>query len=190
MIDLETLGRKPGCAVLQIGACVFDPAGQVVGVGAGFEVDLCLSLEAGFTVERDTLAWWLNQDMAFAKPIVMGPMGISPEDAAAEFLKWVRGWGSAIKGVWCKGASFDFPILEEFLRLAVGEPPPWKYWQERCFRTLAAEFDPMKRLEPRGSRRAHHALDDARHQAQWAVNIFRCEDEKQDNHDDDDRKTS
>src|ERR1700731_4700055 len=59
MIDLETLGTRPGCSVLSIGAAEFSPDG----VKASFYVVVRRSscLDAGLVEDPDTVVWWGRQ---------------------------------------------------------------------------------------------------------------------------------
>ena len=66
MIDIETLGTRPGSIILSIGACAFDPADiSSVGSDARYEFyenidpEDCKSL--GLTSDPSTVAWWAKQ---------------------------------------------------------------------------------------------------------------------------------
>src|SRR6478609_2831880 len=59
MLDLETLGQKPGSVILSIGACVFDR----VGVHERFytRVDPQSCIDAGLQADLSTFLWWMKQ---------------------------------------------------------------------------------------------------------------------------------
>jgi hypothetical protein len=73
--------------------------------------------------------------------------------------------------VWGNGASFDCVILGNAYR-AVGDEPPWKYFNERCYRTAKAML-PAVPFERIGTH--HHALDDAASQAQHLIKMLRAQ---------------
>jgi exodeoxyribonuclease VIII len=63
--------------------------------------------------------------------------------------------------VWGNGANFDNALVAAAYR-ANKMDLPWDYWNDRCYRTIAAMF--MKtRVDRVGT--GHHALDDAKTQA-------------------------
>lgn len=59
MIDIETLGTKPGAAILSIGAVMF----SATGLGETFYTPVSLKscTDIGLTVDPDTVAWWMQQ---------------------------------------------------------------------------------------------------------------------------------
>ncbi len=63
MIDLETLGTRPGSVILSIGAVEFD---RDLGLGREFYVELnqASSITAGLTTDDATVDWWLDQEDA------------------------------------------------------------------------------------------------------------------------------
>jgi len=72
--------------------------------------------------------------------------------------------------VWGNGADFDNMMLASLYdacRLAV----PWKYYSNRCYRTLKSFSRPSDMVTREGIH--HNALDDAVHQAYVAVRIMR-----------------
>ena len=62
MLDLETLGTRPGCVILTLGAVKFDPYSlREPDSGIYFRVDVDEQTALGREVQEDTLNWWLNQ---------------------------------------------------------------------------------------------------------------------------------
>lgn len=170
MIDIEALGSAETSVVLQIGACAFDREAGVI--GATFEVtgDLFVQLDAGRTTDRDTIQWWKGQSREAWAAVSMGKS--LPHEMCAGFLGW---WDDQVKQhgefteVWAKGASYDFPILEHFLKKH--GHVPWRYSAQRCLRTLINEDDRLKTLEPVREGTAHTGAADAVHQARWLLAI-------------------
>lgn len=168
MLDLETLGTAPGCKVLSIGAVVFGPAG----LGAEFYIEIARAGQRRLKEDPDTLAWWLKQD-AVVRDRLLGSQRGKPALPAS--LNGFSGWvetaccGGSVPVVWGNGAGFDQPILAAAY-VAVKRPPPWKFFDERCYRTLK-NLKPSVKLVRSGN--LHNALDDAKSQAEHAVRIFR-----------------
>ena len=169
MIDLETLGTRPGCSILSIGACEF--GAEDIGKQFYKVVNLESCSDWGLKIEPRTTLWWLEQgeDARIALLKAQGqsqPLDIALNELIAAF-KWKN------KKVWCNGASFDFPILTAAFD-AVGLREPWQYWDQMDYRTL-------KGLVPRevyekckvDAGVKHHALMDAIAQAYTTINIMK-----------------
>ena len=62
MLDLESLGTRPDCAILTLGAIKFDPYNlDKFGDGIYFRIDVDEQLALGREVQEDTLEWWMRQ---------------------------------------------------------------------------------------------------------------------------------
>lgn len=169
MLDLETLGRKPGCVILSIGAVEFGPQG----LGREFYTVLNVqnSLEHGLHTDRETIEWWGKQgDEASAvlmqanDPLQSAPLGL----ALGEFTAWLPATPMR-RRIWGNGSTFDNAILRAAYD-AVGREYPTAFWNDMCFRTLKTLLPPKYRTKPTI---AHHALADAKAQATDAVDMFR-----------------
>jgi hypothetical protein len=171
MVDLETLGTGPGCAILSIGAVAFDmDAGRI---GATFHVlvkpEACRAL--GLREDRDTVEWWARQseDARFIFDEA-ARTGVDVGAALDMFAAFLRSHGGRPRvRVWGNGADFDNAILAHLYRLT-GRELPWAFWNSRCFRTLKSVHVGVAN-EPDRAGVHHNALDDARHQAAWACAI-------------------
>ena len=65
MIDLETLGTKPDCVVLTLGAIKFNPYTQTEpDKGLYIRLDVDEQTKMGPSVDDGTLEWWGKQDKA------------------------------------------------------------------------------------------------------------------------------
>src|ERR1700754_1449123 len=106
MLDLETWGTRPGCAIRSIGACVFDPGGE--GTGAEFYQNVSDRGQVSLTTDPNTIAWWKRQSQEAQDALLIDQMPLS--DALWSFASW---W-STMRGerIWSHGANFDQPILE------------------------------------------------------------------------------
>lgn len=167
MVDLETLGNKPGCVIVSLGAVVFDRA---AGVGRSFyeRVDADSCLRAGLRMDPATVRWWMMQPEAARAELVR--KGADLFDVLERFSAWVRE-DPRVADVWGNGASFDNAVLAAAYD-AVDLPRPWEYWNDRCYRTVKALYPgvPMAR---RGQH--HNALDDATSQAEHLLAIWAAE---------------
>jgi len=171
MVDLETRGTGPGCAILSIGAVAFDPKTGLIGREFYSVVSAASCRALGLREEAGTMAWWAKQS-DFARA-VLGESEASEttlEQALDGLTRFLRAHGGRPSvRVWGNGADFDNAILADLYR-RVGQDAPWQFWNSRCFRTLKA-MNPGR--EPGRTGAHHNALDDARHQAIWALRILR-----------------
>ena len=155
MIDIETLGARPGDIILSIGAVKFDANG----LGEEFYVTINpeSSKAIGLRAQKSTLEWWDKQSPEAKAAAFKGEFSI--EAALLKFTMWVP--PKDVSRVWGNGANFDNALVAAAYR-ANKMDLPWDYWNDRCYRTIAAMF--MKtRVDRVGT--GHHALDDAKTQA-------------------------
>lgn len=172
MLDLETLHTEPGAVVLSIGGVLFDRETKSIGPGVHVRLDLNDQLLRGMEVSADTLAWWFRQSDEARMEAIADPMNAtSALMGLAEFLTHGEGGVNPNMRVWGNGAGFDNPILVTLYR-RFGMEPPWKFWNDRCFRTLKAEHACSRDLEPEFDGERHNAFADAKHQAKWAINMY------------------
>lgn len=168
MIDLETLGTSPGCALLSIGAVVFSPGG----LGEEFYQEIDYRRLYGLNVDPATLMWWHNQ------PPILRDRLFTPNrskkllpDALVDLSAWLAEVTEDPTdiGIWGNGADFDNAILQ-VAYAHTGLNPAWKFWQNRCYRTLK-NLAPQIELERIGEH--HNALDDAKSQAVHAITLLK-----------------
>jgi len=167
MIDIETLGRKPGCCVLSIGACAFSADGVEVlnktHIGLDIE-DQQYNYQCH--VDTQTLKWWFKQSNQSA----LNPDGAVPLKQALHTLsQYISDQGKDIY-VWANSPQFDIAILDELYRRA-GEKAPWQYYQILDFRTISA-LNPELHKAKKQRAGYHNALDDAEAQAEVLAEIF------------------
>lgn len=166
MGDLETLGVRPGSIIRSLGAVVFDP--KTGDLGAEFYANITvLSCEkAGMTVDQSTLDWWEQQSDAAKEALLIEQRPLI--EVLADFTEWWR--ANQCEFIWGHGASFD-PVLLESAYTAVGAPPPWKFWNVRCCRTVLALGNRTIGKDRSGTH--HNALDDAKSQAKAVAAALR-----------------
>lgn len=161
MVDLETLGTEPGSAILNIGACAFDPRSGYIGPDFKVHIDLTTCLEVGMTISANTVDWWMTQGED-ARNASFGPHleKHSLFHALYDFAAYFRRFGTSGK-IWGHGPSMDVSLTEWAMR-KLGIEVPWKYNGVRCTRTI---YD-VAGVEPQRSRGTHHdSLVDAQNQA-------------------------
>lgn len=170
MLDLETLGVKPGSAILEIGAVVFDPYGELLGeydsqstkvLYRPIDLQSCLNLD--MTVDAATVMWWLSQSEDNRNRIVNQAKTsiIASADALRQFHDRYK-----VSHVWSHGAGFD-AVLMGWVYQRIKKDIPWTHKSVRDTRTLyeLTEFDEatwknlMRRTHP------HHPGEDAWAQA-------------------------
>lgn len=170
MIDLETLGStsSPNCVVLSIGATKFDPmredsAEDLSAEGFHIYLDPQEQLNKGIGVDWSTILWWHQQEVV-ARTGQFGERVVRTNFAmfAGAFKEYV----GKIEKVWGNGPSFDCSILGNLYK-KFGFESPFKYYNERCVRTIGEAAG----LKKTGWGTAHDALDDAVGQA---VFVQRC----------------
>lgn len=172
MLDLETMGTRPGDAVISVGIQLFDGRTGELGPGAKVNLDIEKVMAAGFGATGSTIKFWISQNEAATMAALENPSDlVQGLMAVADFFTDGEGGVNEEINVWGNGAAFDNVLLREmYQRLNLQEP--WAFWNDRCFRTMRAEFDPDRRLQPEFEGEKHDALADARHQAKWLINIL------------------
>ena len=160
MVDLETWGKRAGCAIRSIGAIAFDPRGTELGDTFYCNVSRESCEAAGLTIDPSTEAWWAKQGEKAQAALIPDQRPV--REAVHEFRDWFL---KKDRGMffWSQGAGFDEPIISSVME-ACGMTPPWKFWDVRDTRTAydICGFSPFS-VNRVGT--AHHALHDARHQA-------------------------
>lgn len=166
MLDLETLGNGPDAAIVAIGAVAFDPARGTLGDTFYRVIDLESALAEGATVDGSTLKWWLGQPDAARRELSRDD-AVRADSAALSFAMFCGERHDNLR-VWGNGAGFDNVILRRlYARLSM--TTPWEHWNDRCYRTVKAFYPHIPKVAPAIP---HHALEDARAQAQHLLNML------------------
>lgn len=190
MIDLETLGTKPGCIVLTLGAVAFDDTGVLSDLG---EVHVRLDSDhqhsVGLKADPGTALWWISQPKEAQEQLLDKPE-VNVSTVLAFFNEWLEEvTGTNLEDVdylpvsiWGNGANFDGPILRE-LYDAFGMRCPWGFWDECCYRTERKSLEALIRqlggtvesVQREGT--YHNALDDAKYQVDVLTSLRSQRDE-------------
>lgn len=160
MVDLETLDTKPTAIILSIGACLVnwdkgEPTDPFYVI-----IDPASCAEAGLTTSSSTQAWWDKQS-AEARKVFTDP-NVHLITALAQFSTYLNRFNRSKVRLWGNGSDFDNTIIANAYG-ALGLDAPWKFYNNRCFRTvrkvMGGQFE-----EPTRAGTYHNALDDAKHQ--------------------------
>ena len=168
MIDIETTGTRPGCKVLQIGAVMFGGPREMFMFE---EFSVCIGPgrwpgAANMVEDKSAMEWWDKQDPVVRARVFGGTT--TPMIALMRFGDFLS--EHKPEQVWCRGASFDFPVLAAAYD-AVGLPVPWKYSAEMCQRTALR----MAGVEATKGDGSHDAVVDCRQQIKdlwWAWEVL------------------
>jgi hypothetical protein len=130
MLDIETLGTRPGAVILSVAFVSFADEARSVQVNLTMADQQALGME----IDPATAAWWQTQSPEAWAAATVNPVPIAA--ALPYFATWLQ-WATAGQDalIWCHGATFDAPLLGELYRRA-GMEPPWKFWNIRDTRTL------------------------------------------------------
>lgn len=158
MVDIETLGTKPGSVILSIGACRFDEDG----VGGRFyrAIDVFDSLMHGLKVDEATVGFWRLQSPEARGVLKPAHYLLDVLADFADFYK-ARAIDEPPPCLWAKGPDFDLVMLEAAYA-AAGQKKPWSYRAARDVRTVLA-LGRYPSVPVEGTK--HNALDDAVNQA-------------------------
>lgn len=170
MIDLETRGQTPGCAIISIGAVAFGPTAGLLGRERYLVIHPKTCHAAGLVDDPSTMTWWSTQPEEARKVLHEAEtQGLDLGDALDELTSWLGQFSLPQLKVWGNGSDFDNAIMACCYR-AVGKKVPWNFWNNRCYRTIKS-MHPAIKLVRKGTH--HNALDDARDQANHLLNIVK-----------------
>lgn len=164
MLDIETLGTRPGAVILAAAFVRFSDEARTT-------LTLSIPDQEALALEKDpdTLSWWHSQEAQHPGAWAAATANPTPLVQGLEhFSSWLA-WAEPdpfARMIWCHGATFDAPLLGEVYRRA-GVAVPWKFWNIQCTRTLynLAGVDPKQFALPP----PHVALNDALGQTRAAV---------------------
>lgn len=165
MLDLETMSCTANAAIVSIGAVEFS---LELGIEREFYtvVDLQSGIQKKFDIDGGTIKWWLKQSDEARSAITK--KGVEILDALKDFQTFL-GKNPQDYRIWGNGSDFDNTILiNAFQRHKVMSP--WKYSNNRCFRTIKSSF-PTIQIENQGTH--HNALDDAAWQAEYLMALVK-----------------
>ena len=171
MVDLETLDNNPTAVIVQIGCVAFErDTGEEIDTFL-WNVDPQSELDAGFTVNGDTIKWWMQQS-ADGNNTWLG-VSITSQDATQRLVQFIRKHARKKSVVWSH-STFDAPILfYHFNKYGTNSGVRYAFWLD--LRTLSMLGRGVAAI-PKEARPedAHDALADCRYQVKWAVKCWQA----------------
>jgi hypothetical protein len=168
MLDIETMGSGHAPAIVSIGAIFFDIETGETGNTFHVYVDLQDSLKHGMKADASTIFWWMNQEPEAREKIQT--KGVCLNTALSAFASFVNSAGGNVR-IWGNGPSFDCNALS-FAFEATGIEKPWKYYNERCVRTMKA-LDPELAASIPFEGVKHYAIADCFNQIEVVTRIYK-----------------
>lgn len=191
MVDIETLGTEPGCAILSISAVMFNIETGYIAAEWEFAIDLETSPE--LSINPKTALWWLSQSKeAQDRLLKLQENKISAKEALVGFNNIFGDGGKQWKNkyhAWGNSARFDLGIIE-FAMSKYGITPNWHFGKERDVRTLLGMVKDIYGIDLKNKDIlpfegvAHNGLDDCKHQIRqcsMAYNILKSDQKKDSN---------
>ena len=164
MIDIETLGKSPNGAIVQIAALQFDSITGQTGNEFCINVDPVSSQQTGMHIDANTVLWWMKQEREAQKLVF--ETDVLPLGIALNRLNDFFGIDRQERIVWANGAQFDLSIINYALDLPfINLPRLWMYWNERDARTIYNLFPEVKKNH-RFVGTAHNAIADCYNQVE------------------------
>lgn len=168
MIDIESLGTRPGSVVLSVAGVAFDPYSTNTGEEFSVNIDRTSAEEHGLTVDAATEIWWSKQDQSARDALLVSP---KPLPRALSLLsKFII--KHECTRIWCQGANFDAVLLDACFQ-AAGILTPWSYYNVRDTRTVY-ELAALDHRVVKRSGTHHRALDDCYHQIKCLRLAIKC----------------
>jgi hypothetical protein len=119
-------------------------------------VELESALKAGRTISASTLQWWLTQ-----RPEIMKKMFDSPAPLSRVLEGLARFFAlNQLVYPWGNSAGFDLGMTADAYTKA-GLALPWRYTNERCYRTVRSMSDLKRGTKPEN---AHDPVADCHYQ--------------------------
>lgn len=162
MVDLETMSTASNAAICSIGAVKFTLDEGIIDEFY-CTVDAADCKTHGLDIDRNTVEWWSRQPKQVLEQLRENNLPL--KDALRKFSVW---YGTSSLPTWGCGAGFDNVILENAYR-AVGMIRPWKFWDDRCYRTMKSI---IRITEDERDENYHNALADAKHQTEHLLKIM------------------
>lgn len=156
MLDIETLGTKPGCVILSIGAIAYDMATMQPYECFTQNINVMVQMvSSGAAVDAGTLEFWRGQPEEVL--IACASDAELPSVVFKNFVNWAGGFHYT--EVVTRGTDFDLPILRHALEV-YGLKLPWHYRTPRDLRTILSTLGFDEGAVPKDDSVAHTALGD------------------------------
>lgn len=168
MIDIEALGYFPNAipfrrpVIVQIGMVPFDLDAGTIGQSQTINVEWASEADPQGPISPDTVRWWLEQDPAVARSVLLG----RPRMPIGPALALVNERARSAERVWAKGTDYDLRMLNDAWRCLLGDGVACDMIDNRKWRDARICYDMLAgRLPNRAGLPAHDAAADAFYQA-------------------------
>lgn len=170
MIDIETLGNKPGVVLLSISAVSFEIETGETSQIFHQDIDVQSCVDKGLTIDGETVLWWLTQDKQAQEKITDVSHRNKLTNVLRQFGMWLHDWNSKDAKIWGNSARFDLGILAAAYN-ACNMRLPWEFYNEADVRTLVL-FAPQIKKETAFEGIPHNGIDDCKHQIKYCSKIY------------------
>lgn len=176
MLDIETVGRKPGCAIISIAAVLFNANTGEISTTRRFNKSIGLTKQIlnGFTQDDNTIKWWKGTNKKLFYDLCESKNNYI--EIAKEFQSWYKSLPNYSKlRLWGNSPKFDIAILEGWYRKCLNGKEFnqfWDTWSERDVRTIAALAPSIKKNTIFVGNK-HNPIDDCLHQIKYINKILK-----------------
>lgn len=150
IFDTETLGKSPDGIILDISCLVFDldqvenPPNfiDLVNSGKQWKLNIQNQINIGRKKDSKVIEWWMNKSDEAKKVLKITGEEILLTDALEDFDTYLYQNGINRKESlgFCRGMSFDFPLLVNALSYKYGSDTfnyePCRFWNQRDVRSI------------------------------------------------------
>lgn len=179
MLDIETLGRRPGYGIMSIGGSVFNSANDLKIIGNPdnhfYRVLSTFDLtNHGFQTDSATLKWWREKEIWKTLSVQVANSNEGARKVCEDFAHFITTQAKPDK-IWANSPSFDIEMVR-FMFRKMNVAFPMNYQNEMDFRTLMELTYPVRENRPQriftGMNVEHHALGDAIEQSFQATHAL------------------
>ena len=166
MVDTETGGTLPDSVIAQVGLCIFDPDKSSIISSHRWWLDVDEQEKMGRMWDDSTKQWWKERPLHVYEE-VWHPNSLliySVTDFCLSLFYQMKRWSDQ-PIVWANSPSFDCMLLRDLFAQAKIEVP-WKYYNERDYRTVKALFPNIPNPKENTT---HEAMADAVAQAEHLI---------------------
>lgn len=142
VVDLETLDTIPTSVILSFGCSLFafeeKNADFEHYIKTGFYTKLSPieQIKSGRTTDQGTIDWWKKQGKEAQKVLIPQKTDITLRECLLQFTDYLNNsrYDHKKSYCWCRGASFDWPIIEDAFR-QYKLKLPYNGWKIRDIKT-------------------------------------------------------
>lgn len=186
-VGIESMGLDFDAPVFAIGAVRFTEDGSPLPEGCPGEFYSLISLKGQAPVEISTLYWWMQQSPEAQAELKLSEKAGSVREVLTEFSAWLTGTTGLCSAlfnlltdkkfegaIWVRGDR-DSAWLENLYKRVLGADTPYRYHKVRDQRTMLEFAERHMNMDVWVERTTpmHHALYDARYQAECLQQVFK-----------------